>query len=344
MNHFLEKSVINAVIGRLQEQSKALFDTKNTPKIICNFIEDRPYSKLAMISVFANEYKKNLYIKIGQTRESIQREFHALSFFYNEFQGQTKYGIIKPLIYYDSPPALVTEEGSGTTFANIIREKAKLLPSKENLNLLIALCKNCGECLRYFQSIWPVPENIITSKTYRFEETVDFIYNQLSQCFEKRLLDKKIEKLILRYVAIEAESVLRQRIKITGMHSDFILSNMLIDDDRVQLLDFGGFKLGPSCRDVANFLYSLDILQTNPLFRYSTINKLKKGFMEGYGWSEDVENLPLFHLFQIREILGGLLAFSEGTRNNLISRLKTFRWRMLTERLLLSMMKDKPFI
>ncbi|MEW6067960.1 MAG: hypothetical protein AB1610_06690 [Nitrospirota bacterium] len=182
---------ITAVIALIQEQCQVLFKTKIEPKITCVFIRKRPYSLIAKIKVLWNKKEKNLYIKIplyitDQERiTQVQKEFRVLQYFNEKFHGQLKYKVIKPLIYFDNPPSLVTEEGTGTTLDKIIN-KARLYPSRTNLYLLSALCRNCGEWLRYFQLIWPLAENIIEIKPYRYEETLHFIHNQLSRCLEQR--------------------------------------------------------------------------------------------------------------------------------------------------------------
>lgn len=342
-----ENQQITTVIDRIHEQHETLFNTKVAPEITCNFITKRPYSLIAKLNISSAEWNRNLYAKIPLTEhtiENIQKEYYALQFFFEKFQNQKKYGVIKPLTYYKNPPALVTEEATGSTLSAIFSSKVRIFASKKNSHSLFYLCKEIGKCLSHFQSIWPIPEEIVENTPYHHEDTVSFIHNQLSQCLEKGLLNEERANSIRHFVNKEAISASGSEIKITGMHSDFILSNLLTDGSKVYILDFGGFKLGPSCRDVANFLYSLDILQVNPLVRPCVINNLKKGFMEGYGWSEKVENLPLFYLFQIREILGGLLEFSEDTKRGVTYRLKMFRRRVLTERLLLSTMKGKSII
>lgn len=341
----IEKNMVNAVIDFIKERSVTIFETETIPRITCCFIRKRIYSIIAKVNILLDENKRAIYIKMpfptsDFRSENMHREYEVLCFYYKMFKEQNEYGVIKPLIYCNRPPALITEESIGETFLTVIRSKLKLITSTEDIDYLTSTCKNIGKFLRSFQSKWPIPDGLFIKKTTQINEISNFIRTQLSQCIANGLVDKKIIKSIQSYVDSITGSMLHADLKVAGMHADLCLSNIFLAKGKILFLDFGGFQIGPTCRDVANFLYSLDMLASNPIYRTKHINVLKKEFLEGYGWDERNENITLLKLYQIREIICGLVYESTQDQKDFINSLKLYKRRKLSEKLLLSAIKD----
>jgi hypothetical protein len=309
MEYTSKKDIISLIVKQILEEHNSLFGTKTTPLLNSQILNHRPYSIIARLSFSWNKSEKSVYVKIPLNGDilNIQKEFRVLSYYKELFKNYCNFSVVKPLAFYNEPPALITEECSGEAFDIIVRHNGRLFPSDKTMRYLSLLCKNCGEWLRIFQSFSPIKED----QSFKFEDTVGFIHNQLNRCSENILLEQDIINKIHKYIDDKASTISIPNIIITGMHSDFILSNILIDGEKVRVLDFGGYREGPACRDVATFLYSLEILLVNPMFRFSTIDLLKKEFLLGYGWGNNQKDLQLFKLFYIRELLGGLIELSK---------------------------------
>lgn len=80
---------------------------------------------------------------------------------------------------------------------------------------------------------------------------------------------------------------------VCGHHGDYWPGNVFVDDARMQVIDFEGYREGLPLEDVAYFLLQLELL----LPRHRRIlPRLRAAFLEGYGGVEDEDALKLFTL------------------------------------------------
>lgn len=78
-----------------------------------------------------------------------------------------------------------------------------------------------------------------------------------------------------------------------GHHGDYWPGNVFIDQSRVQVIDFEGYRRGLPLEDVAYFLMQLELLL--PRHRRH-LPALREAFLEGYGGIGDEDALRLFTL------------------------------------------------
>jgi Ser/Thr protein kinase RdoA (MazF antagonist) len=102
--------------------------------------------------------------------------------------------------------------------------------------------------------------------------------------------------------------------RVTGHHGDFWPGNVFLDDARVEVIDFEGFRDGLPMEDVAYFLLQLELLL--PRHRRH-LGKLRDAFVAGYGGIEDRDALQLFTLTKTLR----LMARDAGARHALLVRL-----------------------
>ena len=312
-----DRDIVEMVIQAFKKEKRNLFEDENylgqhDKELKIENITKRPYSIISRIKIKNRIISRNYYIKIpiDQSSESIhnlRREYETIKFYRAQFKKYQEFGIINPVLLCIKPAAMITREVRGKTLQAQFRSGARILSSKHSEALLREQSYNCGEFINQFHSIGPIPEELGSVKSHTPSIIRDFINSQLKLCSQKDLLNPsdidKISKSADTY-ALAAKS---KKIILTGMYSDFCLSNIIADGRKIFLIDFGGFQIGPVYRDVAVFLYSLDALTSNPIFSQTIIERLKTRFLQGYGWRKKRENIPLFKLFQLRETLGGLI-------------------------------------
>ncbi|MDQ6799438.1 MAG: glycosyltransferase [Acidobacteriota bacterium] len=83
---------------------------------------------------------------------------------------------------------------------------------------------------------------------------------------------------------------------LVGRHGDYWPGNIYIDDDRVEVIDFEGFREGLPLEDVAQFLIHLDLYVAYPLFS-KVQRKLRAAFLDSYvafGGKLDDDAMQLF--------------------------------------------------
>ena len=90
---------------------------------------------------------------------------------------------------------------------------------------------------------------------------------------------------------------------VTGHHGDYWAGNIFMNESRVDVIDFEGYRRGLPLEDVAYFLVSLDLLF--PRFR-SRLPPLREAFLDGYfeGAPRDELSLQLFTLTKTLYALG----------------------------------------
>jgi aminoglycoside phosphotransferase (APT) family kinase protein len=101
---------------------------------------------------------------------------------------------------------------------------------------------------------------------------------------------------------------------VTGHHGDFWPGNVFLDEARVQVIDFEGFRDGLPMEDVAYFLLQLELLL--PRHRRH-LAKLREAFVSGYGGIDDRDALQLFTLTKTLR----LMARDAGARHSILVRL-----------------------
>jgi aminoglycoside phosphotransferase (APT) family kinase protein len=67
-----------------------------------------------------------------------------------------------------------------------------------------------------------------------------------------------------------------------GRHCDFWPGNLLVDEDRVAVLDFAGFGPGVPWEDAAYFLVQSELFFDYPVLR-GGFEPLRRAFLSGYG-------------------------------------------------------------
>jgi Ser/Thr protein kinase RdoA (MazF antagonist) len=78
-----------------------------------------------------------------------------------------------------------------------------------------------------------------------------------------------------------------------GHHGDYWPGNVFLDDARVTVIDFEGYRAGLPLEDVAYFLIELELLMPR---HARLLPALRVAFLEGYGGIDDADALQLFTL------------------------------------------------
>lgn len=115
-----------------------------------------------------------------------------------------------------------------------------------------------------------------------------------------------------------ATNVASRPLTVCGHHGDFWPGNLFLDEQRVQAIDFEGYREGLPLEDVAYFLLQLELLL--PRHRRH-LPKLRAAFLEGYGGIGDEDALKLFTLTKTLH----LIARNAGARHPFLLRWWTRR-------------------
>lgn len=312
------EDTLETITGRLMQTSAELFRLENDSVIQAVFTKNRPDSVVIKLCISDKNGKHFFFVKTYKVRdldkevlrEKLIKEFNVLNLF-NEHQNKhTLCSVIKPIACYPDLLTIITEEQKGETLNSIIRRYAILFPSVKTLSQLEKYSRLCGEWLNTFQII----SQDVQTVPFDLDKTLKEICAKLEICIEKQFIGNDLGLRIKKFMDKMISQSKPDSMDISGMHSDFIPSNILIDDDRLVVLDFSDFRSGPVYRDPVTFLHALDNYLWNPFFIPKTIIKLKEQFLIGYGKCIKKYDIPMARILEVRETLGEMVNLSSTIR------------------------------
>jgi len=202
-----------------------------------------------------------------------RRELEVLRRLHGAFAGESGMGVPRPLLVADD--AVIMEACAGIPLDGMARE-VRWRDARASRTTLGPSVNRAGAWLRVFQRA--------TTRAQPAADRLDRLLTaaraDLRACPDAgvRAAVKELERRI-DDVAREARPALGP---VVGRHGDFRPGNVLVDEDRVRVIDFEGFGEGLPAEDVADFLLQLELLHGWPgLARAAAC--LRAAFLEGYG-------------------------------------------------------------
>lgn len=182
---------------------------------------------------------------------------------------------VPPVLELDAAQGkLILERATGTPLDLLIRE---LKRRPNGADLLAPHLRRAGRWLRAMQDV---------TRTTTDGRAV------LAAQVEPALGRTDSPRVRARLRELEAKVASRPLV-VCGHHGDFWPGNLFLDEQRVQAIDFEGYRDGLPLEDVAYFLVQLELLL--PRHRRH-LPKLRAAFLEGYGGVDDGDALRLFTL------------------------------------------------
>ena len=86
--------------------------------------------------------------------------------------------------------------------------------------------------------------------------------------------------------------------RLSFAHTDFSLSNILVANDKVTVLDFNKCEINSPYKDLSRFYHQLYLLSFKPSYQKRVIEEMKSSFLQGYG-DQNAKDHPLFKIFFI---------------------------------------------
>ncbi len=267
-------------------------------------VNERPYSHVIRCVLRGTDGEKKVYVKIykpfryGKRKdysEKIVREFNTTLFWYQKFKDIDGVGTIKPLYISPADYTIITEETPGKRFVDML-PRLKYISTPGTRRHMRTVLFNIGRWLQVFQKIGEIkdqrfnPGDLIADVDLRLRRLVDY----------KRLyFDNDDRHRILSILHKMARGIEQDELRVCLLHQDFSLSNILINQEQVIVLDFDDIQEGSIYFDVSRFFHQLEMLTFQPAFHKRLIKKLQRSFLEGYGTTEITEH-ALFRMFLVR--------------------------------------------
>jgi aminoglycoside phosphotransferase (APT) family kinase protein len=204
--------------------------------------------------------------------------------------GELTVGVPGVLCSMASAQGLIMERIQGTALSTALR-RIYTLPSDRYVTVFRAL----GRWLAQFHSLDP-PDGDATEV---LEQNVIFITQNLERA--GRLLDHKRQNRARRLSEHLASVVATDQRRLVRCHGDFHPANIMVSNDRLQVVDFAYSKAGYAEHDLVLLRHSLSTNYTDLPFAWRLIGPWWSAFLTAYGYEKATAvSYAIWDLFEMR--------------------------------------------
>ena len=299
------------------------------------FITNRKYSLVAKCVILGSKLNSPVYIKYYKNyknlpseslSQQVEREYQTIVHYFDKFNQSRNFNIVEPAFVLPDKFVLVTKEAEGENLFQTIKRLGSFFPSPDNLNYLKKKLFQTGAWLKYFHSL-----NGSVSDEYSISDLLDYINIrfQILTEDERRHFPKDYCQRILDYIENYKSELTEKEKRINFSHSDYNLSNIIINGEQVTVLDFIKIKQDSFLVDISRIYHQLLLISFKPQYSKKIIQQLQKALLEGFGM-ENAHHLMLFRFFLIRHTLTHLVGITKFWQVNFKERLYN-RWILYKE-------------
>jgi len=256
------------VIDRIKRNPREILGLESEPVIEEVFTRHMPTSRITKVCIRIGGEKRNYILKyytspdVETSIAKMLREYGILEVLSVETKDFAKCKVVRPVACFEDLQTIITEEFNGETLSRILKRGTTML-SKSSVPRMEGYSQLCGKWLSNFQSV----SQHLPGRPYYQVETISNIHSQLQIAMERRLMKEDIVLAVRKHID-KLAALTGDDIPITGMHSDFIPSNVIVGNGEIAVLDFAEFRKGPTYRDAITFLHALDNYLWNPIVNY----------------------------------------------------------------------------
>ncbi len=250
----------------------------------------RPFSTITFLGVQAGGSTFEVVAKriehhpinLSVTRQTNQSviEFNVLSDLYPLFRQTDYCRVPRPVFVMPELELFVMESVPGTLLSNQF-EYARYLASKEGFKKLLWYCGLSGRwlrCLHKFTGAARAGKPALNAMLDRCDTRLTLI----GQKKDPRLpagFQQEVRSLIRGLMS----QLTDDDIITTGRHGDFGHWNMLVDFDRLTVIDFMGYDREPPLYDFLRMLFSIRSWKFHPMYDPRRVEQMSASFQSGYG-------------------------------------------------------------
>jgi len=209
---------------------------------------------------------------------------------------------VRAVAYNEAENSLTTKLIHGQDLFNSIWNPTSFLGRIKgggirNQDVLLSRLQELGEWLAKYHNSESHPDK----SEHAAKWLTDSFINKLSFARDNGLISKKIVDLVERKFVAEILNIKKEgyrqenRVRICRVHGDFIVYNMLVDDnDDLHVLDFGDTRISSSIEDVARFYQNIWAISHTSKHRKRLFQEVRDGFLVNNGLPLDIVEAPFF--------------------------------------------------
>jgi serine/threonine protein kinase len=240
---------------------------------------------------------KKLKPRRGSSNQDIEKrlllEYEALKRYSCLFNGEKHFNIPKVVYFSVEDLLLVTNGLNGISIMDVARNYASR--KTDNESKAIDVYVRTGKFLKVLHESESYPYTIKD-----LEELINYIRRRLIS----GIFNKSEEESISSYLT-QSESIISLDISKHSKnptHHDFNPDNILSQEEDINVLDFGDFRIGHRFQDLVYFKLMLDIQLNNWVkYRQSAASELLRAFSQGYGCDYNIISKDaLYNLYVLK--------------------------------------------
>jgi hypothetical protein len=240
-------------------------------------------------------------------RARVEHDFVSTRRVFNHMSRWPELGVVRPIACYPEHLAIVTEESTGETLLAVLERMAVGFPSRHQMQRLCEITARSGAWLRAFQTLDTVGDS---SSINGMRDYIDLRLQRLVAARAARFTERDRQRVIARVERLEAEVQPADQNPV-AIHADMAPANILVDGERIVVLDFAMASRGAIYHDLARLYLQIDLLRIKPQYRSGVIQCVQRALLHGFEPSLTSEH-PLFRLLLMRHHVNHLTTLSLG--------------------------------
>jgi Phosphotransferase enzyme family len=235
----------------------------------------------------------------------IENEYAAVTMIHESFKQHSQdYNCVKPIACFPADLMIIMEECPGEPFMRLMSTEARFWPTVGTRKALGRYCYLSGKWLKIFQE-----STIKREARLDVGKLVQYIDVRLQKLVARSAIpfSEKLRSRILNFLEAKIPHMPAADLAIAGVTGDFVPANVLVDRDRMAVLDFGMFNYGSILQDLAQYYQHIDFFRQKPVYSPAVISALQEAFLRGYDPDFDSDKV-IFVVFRIRAIVNRLSA------------------------------------
>ncbi len=246
------------------------------------------------LKLFKNAYGK----KEADFLQAIQRDYETARFWHEKLKEFPEFETIRPLYFSLPHRGMVTAEAAGTNLGELVCRELRGFPGTKTRRRLQAHMARAGRLLHTIQSL-PAP-----SEPYSLDTLIEDIDLRMRQFVAdpRSGFSSLLRQQVLRFFEDNRAAAEADELRITYLHRDFMMGNLLVNGEKIVVHDFGRVSVGPHWHDLTRFYHHLELLKYKPVYRPRYVSELQTAFLRGYGL-ESGPARPAFRFFLLRHYI-----------------------------------------
>jgi hypothetical protein len=268
-------------------------------------VATRPFSYVARVESASPALRRRVVVKIPRLKPGkadgrvprLKLEMAAAQALAFTLKDEADLSVPDVVAFYPEIPALVWGEVPGETLEAMVARLGRGVPGAAALARLEHAAHGAGRWLRALQN-----GTEIEGRQFSVGEMIDYVDVRLRRISElgPAGLDGAWRANVRR--AFTDVTWTPADLRLTAVHGDFSLSNIMHDGRRVVAIDFSRFGVGSIYYDITRVYHQFGLLLHKPWFRPATVARLRQALIEGYQPGLRADHPP-FRLFLIQHLL-----------------------------------------